>query len=151
MLPASSQASTSIAPASKLLVIDNVMMFFPACVRGNRLVGDAAAKYVSGIVRGVGVECVALGVEVSQLLGLVETIFDRIARHQTARAFCVKTDDLVAAALPVFEHRRDNRRVEQLWLDRLEVLTRSTVDQHARSGSALLQLHVQSLRDPLTP
>ena len=34
MLPASAQDSTSIAPASKLLVMDNVMMFFPASVRG---------------------------------------------------------------------------------------------------------------------
>src|SRR5579859_5318720 len=92
--------------------------------------GNTAAEYVSRIVRCVGVERITLGIEALQLLRRVETVLDRIARHQAAGALRMKADDLEAAALPVFEHRRDHRRFEQLRLDRLEVLARSAVDQH---------------------
>lgn len=63
----------------------------------------------------------------------------------------MKADDLVAAVLPILEHRRDDARVEQLRLHRLEILGRRAIDEHARGSDARLQLGVQRMRDPLAP
>src|SRR3569832_1138320 len=104
-----------------------------------RSFSDAAAKYVRGIVRGFGVERISFRIEPLQLLGLVEAVFYRVARHQTTSPLRMKAEDLVAAALPVLEHGRDVRCFKQLRLDRLEKHTRRTKHQHTRKSSALFQ------------
>src|SRR5690242_17494939 len=138
------QSSTSIAPPSKLLVIESVMMFpsskqkamkepskrgGPSARRAS--VADAAAEDIHAVVRRAFVETIAFGRERLERLGRFEAVFDHEARHQAARPFRVKADHLVASAFPIFEYRRNDRRFEALWLHRLEVFLRRAIDKYA--------------------
>src|SRR4051794_35169202 len=89
---------TSIAPASKLLVIEMLMVMSLMPCPGNAFMSlrDPAAKHISRIVRCLGIEPVAFAVEALERPRFVYPVLHRITRHQTARALRVKADDLVA-------------------------------------------------------
>src|SRR5690625_3364541 len=71
---------------------------------------------------------VPVGVELLELLGIVDALFDDVPRQHAARLLGVETDDLVLAVLPVPKYRRDDRAGELVGVDRLEVLVAGEVD-----------------------
>ncbi|SOY42840.1 hypothetical protein CBM2587_A100007 [Cupriavidus taiwanensis] len=149
---ARSSASTSMAPESKCEEICSMGGGLVRWLRGAFSVFQAAAEHPAGRVRRRLVEGIAVLGEALELVRLGHAVRHRVARHGAAGPLGVERNDLVAAALPVLEYRRDDARLQHLGPHHLEILFRSKVDQHRRAF--LLQLGhvgVEHLRDIVAP
>src|SRR5690606_25707549 len=87
----------------------------------NKSLVKSSFKHPLRFIRFTCIESVTFDIKLLELLWLCQCLIHGVTRHQSTCTLGVKRNDLVATSLPVHEHRRNHRNIQQPGLDDLEV------------------------------